>query len=133
MFCYIVHVLLSMVVQSILVPPVREAVQHFEISTLTEPLTLSGLSFGTFVELSGSKQSSNVMLMLSEEEEEYSKKSECGFIALGTTPAQKASLAENTPHLDQIAVSLCEGRLQIGRASSKLLADVSFTAAPQLS
>ena len=56
-------------------------------------------------------------LILPEEEEGSSKKSECGFIALGTTPAQKASLAENTPHLDQFAAPLCVGRLQTGRAS----------------
>jgi len=118
-------------VQSILLPPVRKAVQHFEISTFSEPLKLS--RFSRFMELVGSIKSSNVMLILPEEEEGSSKKSECGFIALGTTPAQKASLAENTPHLDQIAVSLCVGRLQTGRAGSKLLADVSVTVAPQLS
>lgn len=80
--------------------------------------------------LVGSTQSSKVMLILSEEEDGSSKKSECGFTALGTTPTQKALLAENTPRLDQIAVSLRVGRLYIGRASGKLLADVCLKAVP---
>ncbi len=50
-FCYIVHVLFSTVVQSILLPPVRKAVQHFEISTFSEPLKLS--RFSRFMELDG--------------------------------------------------------------------------------
>ena len=37
----IVHVLFSTVVQGVLLPPVRKAVQHIEISTLSEPLKLS--------------------------------------------------------------------------------------------
>jgi len=37
----IVHVLFSTVVQGVLLPPVRKAAQHIEISTLSEPLKLS--------------------------------------------------------------------------------------------